>query len=268
MPGHGKTVMAAYIAGRRGSVRDAVTVGATVTATHTAGVLLLGLLLSTVATLAGESLLAWLGVTSGLLIAAIGAGLLRVAVRERRRVREAHGTPAPAPARAGELVAASVGGGAAALNGPVGRPAHHEAGHASGHGHEHPHDHGHDHGHEHGHGHDHGYRLGRRGLIGMGVAGGLVPSPSALVVLLGAIALGRTLFGVGLVVAYGLGMAATLTAAGLLLVHLRGRLDGVTARRMTGLAGRLAAATPVLTALLVLVVGLALAGRGLVPLVG
>ena len=52
----------------------------------------------------------------------------------------------------------------------------------------------------------------------MGVAGGLVPSPSALVVLLGAIALGRTVFGVALVLGYGIGMAATLTAAGLILV--------------------------------------------------
>ncbi len=61
------------------------------------------------------------------------------------------------------------------------------------------------------------------GLIGMGVAGGLVPSPSALIVLLGAIALGRTWFGVALVLAYGAGMAATLTATGLLLVRLADR---------------------------------------------
>ena len=59
----------------------------------------------------------------------------------------------------------------------------------------------------------------------MGIAGGLVPSPSALIVLLASIALGRTVFGVVLVVAYGLGMAGTLTAVGLLLVRLRGRLD-------------------------------------------
>jgi ABC-type nickel/cobalt efflux system permease component RcnA len=83
-------------------------------------------------------------------------------------------------------------------------------------------------------------------------------------VLLGAIGLGRTWFGVGLVLSYGLGMAATLTAAGLLLVGLRDRLDRVRIsdglRRRTA---RLAAATPVLTALLVLVVGLGLAVRSL-----
>ena len=59
----------------------------------------------------------------------------------------------------------------------------------------------------------------------MGIAGGLVPSPSALIVLLASIGLGRTAFGVVLVLAYGVGMAATLTAVGLLLVRLRGRLD-------------------------------------------
>ena len=80
----------------------------------------------------------------------------------------------------------------------------------------------------HGHGHGHGHaRFGRGALVGLGVAGGLVPSPTALLVLLGAIGLGRTWFGVGLVLGYGLGMAVTLTAAGLLLLGLRDRLDRV-----------------------------------------
>ena len=98
----------------------------------------------------------------------------------------------------------------------------------------------------------------------MGVAGGLVPSPSALIVLLASIGLGRTVFGVVLVLAYGLGMAATLTAVGLLLVRLRGRLDrrGIQprGRRSPGSC----AAVPVLTAGLVLLVGLALVARGVV----
>jgi ABC-type nickel/cobalt efflux system permease component RcnA len=101
----------------------------------------------------------------------------------------------------------------------------------------------------------------RAGLIGMGVAGGLVPSPSALVVLLGAAALGRTWFGVVLVVTYGLGMAATLTAAGLLLVRVASRWAGRLPRALA--TGRLAAATPLMTAGVVLVVGLGLAARSL-----
>jgi ABC-type nickel/cobalt efflux system permease component RcnA len=99
----------------------------------------------------------------------------------------------------------------------------------------------------------------------MGVAGGLVPSPSALIVLLSAIALGRTAFGILLVIGYGVGMAGTLTAAGLLLVRIRDRYQ----RRAAGRAGRgigAAAARwqtimPYVTAGLVLLVGLGLALR-------
>jgi nickel/cobalt transporter (NicO) family protein len=86
-----------------------------------------------------------------------------------------------------------------------------------------------------------------------GVAGGLVPSPSALIVLLGAVGLGRTAFGVLLVLAYGIGMAATLTAAGLVLVRVR---DRWTLRSRRTLA-RVAALAPTGTAVLVLCVGLA-----------
>jgi nickel/cobalt exporter len=106
--------------------------------------------------------------------------------------------------------------------------------------------------------------VSRRGLIGMGIAGGLVPSPSALVILLSAIALGRTWFGVLLVVGYGLGMAGTLTAAGLLLVVVRDRL-GARIRKSDGRMRRAARAwsrcMPYLTAALVFVVGAGLALR-------
>ncbi len=88
LPGHGKTVMAAYLAGRHGRPRDALAVGATVTATHTGGVLVLGLLLTTVAGLAGERILAWLGVASGALVAVLGAAMLVNLIRRR-------GAPAP-----------------------------------------------------------------------------------------------------------------------------------------------------------------------------
>lgn len=97
----------------------------------------------------------------------------------------------------------------------------------------------------------------------MGIAGGLVPSPSALLVLLASVGLGRTVFGVLLVVAYGFGMAATLTAVGLALVRLRNRL----ARRLASIGPssvlrRLAGAAPLVTALLVVTVGVALVVRG------
>ena len=100
----------------------------------------------------------------------------------------------------------------------------------------------------------------------MGVAGGLVPSPSALVVLLSAIALGRTSFGVLLVIAYGIGMASTLTLAGILLVRVRDRYQR-RAGSKPGRSGRVAAGwtrlAPFVTAALVVIVGLGLAVRSL-----
>jgi ABC-type nickel/cobalt efflux system permease component RcnA len=98
----------------------------------------------------------------------------------------------------------------------------------------------------------------------MGVAGGLVPSPSALVVLLGAVALGRVAFGVALVLGYGLGMAGTLTAAGLLLVSAADRLR--TRPRLARLADRVGALAPATTSVLVVAVGAGLATRSLLAL--
>jgi nickel/cobalt transporter (NicO) family protein len=260
LPGHGKTVMAAYLAGRRGSVRDAMLVGATVTATHTAGVLVLGLVVTVTSAVAGEGALRLLGVISGLLVAIIGAGLLRTAWRALR--------PMPADTKLPAL--------AHTHTHPHDHPHHHphDHDHDGAHGHDQDGAHGHDRAHSrhHEHNHRHGYRHklghhhhhhhGRAGLIGLGVAGGLVPSPSALVVLLGAIALGRTWFGVLLVLGYGLGMAATLTAAGILLVRLRHRLEQLNIKRR---AARLNALLPLGTATLVLVVGLGMAARAAIP---
>jgi ABC-type nickel/cobalt efflux system permease component RcnA len=171
-------------------------------------------LLTTVAGVAGEAVLGWLGLAAGVLVAAIGAGGLVSALRRRHHQHDHH------------------------LD------------------HDHDHGHSHEHGHHHDHGHDHG--PGRWGIAGMGIAGGLVPSPSALIVLLGAVALGRTVFGVLLVIAYGLGMAATLTAAGLLLIRLRDRF----ADRFRSVA-RWRTVGPPATAALIVVVGLSLAGRAL-----
>jgi nickel/cobalt transporter (NicO) family protein len=218
LPGHGKTVMAAYLAGRAGRPRDALVVGATVTLTHTGGVLLLGVLLTTVAGLAGETVLGWLGVLSGALVATVGVAMLAGALRRRHRHDDHH---------------------------------HH---------HDHPHAHDHD--------QPAPPKPSRWATVGMGVAGGLVPSPSALVILLGAIGLGRTAFGILLVVGYGLGMAATLTAAGFALIRLRDRLTRRRAGRASRFAARLSTVAPMGTAAVVLLVGLGLAGRALAALGG
>jgi nickel/cobalt transporter (NicO) family protein len=293
LPGHGKAVMAAYLAGRRGRTRDALAVGATVTVTHTAGVLILGLALSLSSSLAGDQVIRWLGVGSGLLVACIGVFMLRGAW-PRWRATRAQGRPAVEPLPEPVLAGAFPVSGSREVPRAAARHDHiqghdhphehhdhtrehhdhehtrenHEHGHGHGHGHDHGHGHTHEH-HDHGGwgagGHTHGPATGRGGLIGMGVAGGLVPSPSALIVLLASIGLGRTVFGIVLVLAYGLGMAATLTAVGLLLIRLRGGLERrMTDLRQNRLLSRLALATPVLTASLVLFLGLALVVRGAV----
>ncbi len=249
LPGHGKTIMAAYLVGRRGRRRDVVTVGATVTLTHTAGVLILGALISVTAAFAPAAAEQDLAIVSGLLVAAVGAGLLISALRRRRGpimlVAEAQNSAVALDAPDHLLVGAA---------GTVAEPVAATQPHGNGHPHGHPHGHGH------GHGHGEPERFGRGGLIGLGVAGGLVPSPSALLVLLAAVALGRTAFGVLLVLGYGLGMAGALTAAGLILVRLRGRLT----RLFDGgspLTARLTTALPLVTSGLVLLVGVGLTLR-------
>jgi nickel/cobalt transporter (NicO) family protein len=239
-PGHGKTVMAAYLVGLRGSLRQAATIGATVTVTHTAGVLLLGLVLSASQAIASERLYPWLGLASGLLLAGVGLTLAaRALTAHPPHAHPHHGLAHPHP------------------HGPGAGGDGHGPGGGGGHAH------GEGRGDGDGAGGGWGGRpLGRRGLVALGLAGGLVPSPSAVVVLLGGIALGHAWFAILLVLAYGLGMAATLTSVGLLLAHVRGRVD----RRLTGPAGSLLAKVgqllPVATAAVIVAVGLALAAQG------
>jgi len=270
LPGHGKTIMAAYLVGRRGRLRDVVTVGATVTITHTAGVLILGLLISLTTAFAPTAAEQALGVVSGLIVAGVGVGLLVSALRRRRNghlnavlgeitdlaaavPETSAGEAATPPGRAATSAsAAAVSSSGAPATLTTERPSlvrersgETEGGPNSGHGH------------GHGHGQPHGsdqVGFSRAGLVGLGVAGGLVPSPSALLVLLAAVALGRTAFGVIVVLGYGLGMATALSAAGLLLVRLRRYADRFAGARLARM-NRLLAILPVLTASLVLIVG-------------
>ncbi|MFE9625326.1 nickel transporter [Streptomyces sp. NPDC006527] len=273
-PGHGKTLMAATAAARGGRARmkDVLPLAASVTVTHTLGVVALGLLI-TAGSAAAPSVIAWLGLASGVLVLCAGATLVRRAWHSRRHDHghaHSHGhghghghghahSPGhgrgpgrtrahehtKTPARALALV------GASAEHTPHEHDHghHHDQDHARGqepehdhahgthhdpaHGHDHDHDHHHDdHGHGHGrHGHTHTHTHGGfththstaptlRGTILLGFAGGLVPSPSAVVVLVGAAALGHAWFGLLLVVAYGVGLALTLTAAGFAVVRL------------------------------------------------
>ncbi|WP_019066222.1 urease accessory protein UreH domain-containing protein [Streptomyces hokutonensis] len=259
-PGHGKTLMAATAAARGGRARlkDVLPLAASVTVTHTLGVIALGLLV-TAGSAATPSVIAWLGIASGVLVLFAGGNLLRRAWRNRPRPQAtSHEHPHPhphghdhshetakSPQRSLVLASAHTEAGAThTLTEAHPHPHSHDDDHSHGHdhGHEHPHPHEHDHGHthdhdhavEHTHGgftHTHSTAPTLRGTILLGFAGGLVPSPSAVVVLVGAAALGQAWFGLLLVVAYGVGLALTLTAAGFAVVKLGTGMNRVLDRR-------------------------------------
>lgn len=253
-PGHGKTVMAAYLVAERGQLRQALMLGTLVSATHTLGVLLLGLAVSVSGTLAPERLYRPLGIVSGLLFVVLGVVLLRRALGRRGHShdhgpgghhRHDHGPDGTVHTHAhADAPAPPTGDGAIAVQA---RPAVD----ATDHDHDHDHDDDPD---EPGHRHGPPARIGVRGMVLPGLAGGMVPTPSALVVLLGGVALGRAWFGVLLVLAYGFGMAAALVAAGFLLQRARDRFDR-RAGTGTGRLARLAAALPVASAAAVIVAG-------------
>ena len=266
-PGHGKSLMAAYLVGRRGSLRQDATIGLSVTVTHTVGVLALGVVLSVVRWPPPSGSTRGSGWRAACCSSGSPPGCSACAPPARTRRTVGRAAPAPSP-----LHPADPG------------HSHGKNGHGHGHGHGHSarHEHAHEHPHDHPHPavgtHSHGplthshlpdpdARPGTRGLLAVGLAGGMVPSPSALVVLLGGIALGRVWFGVLLVVAYGAGMALALVGTGLLLVKARDRMHrwaaGRASPRLSAAGLWLARALPAITAAAVLVVGVGVALRGL-----
>jgi ABC-type nickel/cobalt efflux system permease component RcnA len=124
------------------------------------------------------------------------------------------------------------------------------------HHHDHPHEHDHAHGHGHG-SHAPPDGLSARSLLAVGVSGGLLPCPSALVVLLAAISLHRVAFGLVLIVAFSLGLALTITAIGMVAVLAkrafgRMRMDGTLLRLL-----------PAVSALVILVAGALMTARAI-----
>nr|WP_222109071.1 nickel transporter [Streptomyces cupreus] len=241
-PGHGKTLMAAVATARGGHARmkDVLPLAASVTVTHTLGVVALGLLV-TAGSAAAPSVIAWLGIASGALVTAAGATLVRRAWHSRSH-QHTH-SHAPVHERTPVLVGA--------------------------HTHEHTHPVTHTHG---GHTHTHATAPTVRGTILLGFAGGLVPSPSAVVVLVGAAALGHAWFGLLLVVAYGVGLALTLAAAGFAVVRLGAGAGKVLERRPRWaahpLAGLVRRTAPLLSALVVVALGAGLVLKGAASALG
>ena len=197
-PGHGKTIVAAYLVGRRGTPWHAAALGGIVTATHTIGVFALGLVtLALSQFIVPETLYPWLNLVSGVLVIAIGVTVFRSRLRHRRA-----------------------------------------------------HAHGHDH-------HHHDEQLGRGSLLAVGISGGLLPCPSALVVLLAAISLHRVAFGMILIVAFSAGLALSITGIGLVAVLARHVF------RRASFDGRLIRLLPATSALVILAAGLAMTVRAL-----
>ena len=115
----------------------------------------------------------------------------------------------------------------------------------------------HHHGHSHDHDHGHSHGTDRRGLLGVGVAAGLLPCPSALVVLLSAIALHRIGFGLALILAFSLGLAATITSIGLVAVLAKRAFSRLS------LNGRVVRLLPAASALVILAVGVGITLKAL-----
>ena len=209
-PGHGKTIVTAYLVGQRGTPRHAALLGLIVTITHTIGVFALGIVtLALSQFIVPDRLYPWLNLTSGLLVVGIGASVFWARLRHRR---------------------------------------------AHAHGHHHHHHHGHS---PHVSGSDPGTGPSFRSLLAVGVSGGLLPCPSALVVLLAAISLHRIAFGLVLILAFSAGLALSITGIGLVAVLAR------RAFRRLSFDGRLVSLLPAASALVILVAGAAMTAHAL-----
>lgn len=222
-PGHGKSIVAAYLVGSRGTLKHAAFLGAIVTFTHTVAVFSLGLVsLFLFRFIVPEKITAILGAISGISIIAVGAWMLR------KRTRHAHSHSHPHT-------------------------------HSHTHSHDHSHHH-HDHGHAHPHLHSHvPDELSWAGLAALGASGGLVPCESALVLLLGAVALGRIGLGLLLLVSFSLGLALVLMTIGVLVLYARNLLPKETRTE----SARLFRWLPIASAEIVILVGFVMTGVSL-----
>ena len=268
-PGHGKTVVAAYLIGSHGTLRHALLLGITVTATHTSSVYVLGFVTLYLSQyVVPEDLYPWMGVISGGIILLMGLSLFAGRLRSSglaptlwRHVSTAWHRRRPVLTLAAEPPATAFD---ASLRGDE-RQDHHEHRHG-GEGHAHA---------EHSHGggsHSHaipggdGEPVTWQRLVGLGVFGGMIPCPSAIVVMLSAIALHRVGFGLVLIVAFSFGLAAVLTGIGFVLVWAQRtpllRRFVQPTERIDGPLAIITRTLPVAAAALVFAVGVVLVMRG------
>ncbi len=256
-PGHGKTVVAAYLVGSRGTTWHAIVLGSVVTLTHTGSVFLLGLItLAASQYILPTRIIPALEILSGLLIVGLGLYLFwqrflawrktnspssptlppkgegsqsHLSLRERARVR--------APSAPGRKISGSI---------QIQKPSEsiHHHGDGKMHSHEVP------------------ESITWRSLIALGISGGLVPCPDAIAILLVAVAINRLLLGLALILSFSLGLAIVLIVIGLVMVNsarLFNRMDAFT---------KFAPFMPVISAAIVLILGIALTYGAVYKLAG
>lgn len=264
-PGHGKTIVAAYLVGSQGKWIDAIFLGLIVTFTHTSSVIVLGLITLYISQyVVPEVLSMWLGFASGLLIVGLGIVMFLKRLKDPFWHGHSHGS--------GE------------------DHDHHHHSHTSGHNHDHTHPHTHEHthhdhsheahSHEHSHDHDHIHphthehteahshavhnhttsvtnRPGLASLISLGVSGGMVPCPEALGLLLTAIYFNKLVLGLLVLVAFSGGLSVVLIAIGMMVV-----LTKVQLSRFGG-GGKLFRVLPIISAIIIIIIGIAISWASL-----
>ncbi len=246
-PGHGKTVVGAYLIGSKGRVSDAVVLGLIVTLTHAGSVILLGVLSTLAAAIfVPETVQKVLEVVSGLLVVGMGGWMLAV------RVRQARGTALEHADRSHD--------------------AEHEHTHGSAdHAHEHDSTHERARPYEQAHGqgrrvHSHvpapapGEKPSMGQLLALGVSGGIVPCPAALAVLLAAVSYGQFVRGLSLVVIFSIGMAAVLVAIGIMMLKAADFAGAYLAQ------GKWTKVVPIFSAALIMLVGVGLSAKAVLDL--
>jgi nickel/cobalt transporter (NicO) family protein len=283
LPGHGKTLMAAYLVGAGGRIRHAVSVGVAVSLMHTVSVIALGLVVLYAESVfpRPEDVYPWLGLLSGVVVIALGTGLFVVRYRARRRTatvasvsgqhdhpleghdhddhdhdhdrhdhdrhdhdrhdHDRHDHDRHDHALERELVAVS-GPSSGSAEGSA-RPVNGLAIASS--TSEEPHTHG---GSTHVHPVPDGPVLSRKGLTALALAGGILPSPTAVIVLVAGVAIHRVPFALGLIVAFSVGLAAALIIVGVAALSAR----DLVSRKMSSRVGQI---LPLLSALAIAGVG-------------
>ncbi|MBM0741988.1 sulfite exporter TauE/SafE family protein [Phormidium sp. CLA17] len=261
-PGHGKTIVGAYLVGETATPQHALFLGLTTTITHTIGVFALGLVTLFLANfILPEQLYPWLSFISGLIVVDIGLRLLHRRLQSFTWFKKIFSSPSHTSDHSYEHLPAH------SHHSVPDHSHHHSHEHSSAQSDHHSHDHSHHSTSAHSHqAHSHlppgadGSPVTWKNLLALGISGGIVPCPSALVVLLSMIALGQVGFGLVLVSAFSLGLAGTLTILGLLLVSARRLFERVPTQL------RFARVLPTMSALFITLLGLGISAQAVMQI--